>query len=392
MPCVSRRAGLVVAQVAVSVLLLVGASLATRSVEAARGADPGFDTSGVAALGVDVRQNGYDESRGRVFYRQLVEAARAASGIEAASLAAFTPLGLLDTRVARMTVEGYEPRPDEDLAFMSNAVDADYFRTLRIDLLAGRAFQDDDDETAPPAAIVNRTWATRFWGDPAKAIGKRLRVGDDGWRTVIGVAADVKYSRIDEAPRPYVYLPFLQAYRPAMVLHVRGVAPVERLVDQAREQVAALDANLPIQYARPLADLTHGAFIFLDLMATMLFLFGAAGMGLAVMGTYGLVSYSVTQRTREIGIRMTLGASGRSVVTDFVGRGLRLGVIGAVLGTAAALAGSRWLGALLFGVSPTDALSFGSALAIVLGGVLVATIGPAWRAARTDPLRALRHQ
>ena len=154
---------------------------------------------------------------------------------------------------------------------------------------------------------------------------------------MVGVAADVKYSRIDEAPRPYFYLPFLQSYRSSMILHTRGPAPVDRLVEQARAHVAALDADLPILYARPLAEATRGALIFFDLTAAMLFIFGVAGMALAAMGTYGLVSYTVEQSTREIGIRMALGATGLSVVRGFLGRGLRLGAMGAALGIVAAL-------------------------------------------------------
>jgi putative ABC transport system permease protein len=386
------RAGLVVAQVAVSLLLLVGAGLATRSVEAARRANPGFDASYVTSLAVDVKQNGYDERRGRVFYRKLLDAARGDVGIESATLAAYTPLGFLDTRAQRVAIEGYERLRGEDLAFMSNIVDSDYFRTLRINLMAGRAFEERDDETGAPVAVVNNTLAQRFWSGAANAIGKRIRVADGDWRTVIGVAADVKYSRINEAPRPYIYLPFQQSYRSSMVLHTRGAAPVDRLVDQARACVAALDADLPILYARPMAGQIKGALIVFDLTATMLFIFGVAGMALAAMGTYGLVSYTVKQSTHEIGIRMALGATTLSVLRGFLARGLRLGAIGAALGIVAALNASTLLGSMLFGVSATDAVSFTRALAIVLGGVVVATIVPAWRAARTNPLSALRHQ
>ena len=131
-------------------------------------------------------------------------------------------MGLLDTRVQRVSIEGYEPRQGEDLAFMWNAVGSDYFRTLRINVTAGREFEDSDDETGAPVAVVNATLAQRFWGGASNAIGKRIRVGDREWRTVIGVAADVKYSRINEAPRPYFYLPFLQAYRSSMILHTAG--------------------------------------------------------------------------------------------------------------------------------------------------------------------------
>jgi predicted permease len=394
------RAGLVVAQVAVSLLLLVGAGLVSRSLDAARRANPGFDASQVASLAVDVKQNGYDVSRGAEFYRRLLEEVRAEAGIESATLAAYTPLGFLDTRAQRVAIEGYEPRRGEDLTFMSNTVGSDYFRTLRISLMAGREFDDRDDETGVPVVVVNNTLAHRFWGGAPNVIGKRIRVAEGDWRTVIGVAADVKYSRINEAPRPYFYLPFLQSYRSSMILHTRApsttlgasAGSVDRLVERARASVAALDADLPILYARPMAEQIRGALILFDLTATMLLVFGVAGMALAAMGTYGLVSYTVKQSTHEIGIRMALGAPRLSVVREFLARGLRLGAIGAALGIVAALSASRLLGSVLFGVSATDGTSFARALAIVLGGVVVATMVPAWRAARTDPLSALRYQ
>jgi len=386
------RAALVVAQVAVSLLLLVGAGLTTRSVEAARRANPGFDASHVTAITLEVKQNAYDDARGRVFYRQLLDASRAAAGIESATLAAFTPMGFLDTPSRRVAIEGYEPRRGEDLSFMSNTIASDYFRTLRIPLSAGREFADSDDEAGTPVAIVNTTLAQRFWGGAANAIGKRVRLGEGAWRTVVGVAADVKYARIDEAPRPYLYVPFLQSYRSGMTLHTRGAAPVNVLVDQARARVAALDADLPILHARPMASAMRGAFMLFDLAAAMLFVFGVTGMALAAMGTYGLVSYTVKQRTHEIGIRMALGAPSLSVVRDFLGQGVRLGAIGAAVGIVAALGVSRLLGGVLFGVSAFDGISFARALAIVLGVVTLATIVPAWRAARTNPLTALRHQ
>jgi predicted permease len=386
------RAGLVVAQVAVSLLLLVGAGLVTRSLEAARRADPGFDARQVSAVSVNLRQNAYDATRGAVFFRKLLDAARSAPGVESATLAQRTPLALLEARAERVTIDGYAPRKGEDLAFISNTVAPGYFRTLRIGLAAGRDFEDSDDAASGPVAIVNDTLAARFWGDAANAVGKRIRLGEGDWRTVIGVAADVKYLKIDEAPRPYVYLPLFQVYRPAMILHTRSAAPVPALVAQARAMIEALDRELPILYARPMTETTRGALLFLELGATMLFVFGAAGMALAAMGTYGLVSYSVEQSTREVGVRMALGATGLAIVRGFLGRGLRLGVLGAALGAVVALALSRFLGSVLFGVTATDATSYATGLALVLGAVAAATVVPAWRAARTNPLIALRHQ
>jgi len=363
-----------------------------RSLEAARRLNPGFDPDHVAAVAVDLAQNRYDEARGRVFYRKLLDAARAGAGVESATLSAFTPLGFLDTPPTRVTIEGYEPRRGEDLIFMSNTIASDYFRTLRINLIAGRPFEEREDGNSEPVVIVNDTLAQRFWGSAANALGKRLRVADREWRTVVGVAADVKYSKINEPPRPYFYLPFLQAYRSDMILQTRGSAPINVLVDQARAHVAALDGDLPILTARPLTELTQGAFLFYRLAAFMLFLFGTAGMALAALGTYGLVSYTVKQSTHEIGIRIALGATARSVVRHFLARGVRLGAIGIVVGTIAAFGAGRLLRTVLFGVSTTDPASFAGALALVLGGVVLATLIPAWRASRIDPLRALRHQ
>ena len=390
------RAGLVVAQVAVSLLLLVGAGLATRSVDAARRADPGFDARGATAISIDVRQNGYDRDRGRIFYRRLLEAVRADPTVEAASLATFIPLSMTDTRVDRVEIDGYDANRGVDLAFMSNVVSPDYFRTLRIPLVAGREFDETDDEQGQPVVIVNRTMAARFWTDAAAAVGKRIRVNDGTWRTIVGVASDVKYSRIEEGPRSYFYLPFGQTYRSAMVLHTRGTAAGDTataaLVSSARAHIEGLDPDLPILAARTLGQAIRGALIFLDLTATMLLVFGATGIALAAMGTYGLVSYSARQRTHEIGIRMALGASGGAVVRQFLGHGLRLGAIGAGLGLVAAVGAARLMGSVLFGVSATDAVSFLRALLVVLAVISVATLIPAWRAARTSPLTVLRHQ
>ena len=176
-----------------------------------------------------------------------------------------------------------------------------------------------------------------------------------------------------------------------MILYTRGSIAIDRLVEQARAHVESLDPALPVMSARPLADQIRGALLFFDLTALMLLLFGSAGMALAAIGTYGLVSYTVKQSTHEIGIRLALGASTRSVVTGFVLRGLRLGALGAVIGVLAALSAAGLVRSALYGVSATDTGSFVRALIIVFAGVLLATILPAWRASRTSPLSALRH-
>jgi predicted permease len=386
------RSALVVAQVSVSFVLLVGAGLVTRTLAAAANANLGFEYAAVASVALDVKQGGYDEARGREFFRQLTTSLRSEGSVESVTIGAYEPVNLLLTRAQRVVPDGYTPRPDEDLTFLSNTIGAEYFRTLRIPMLAGREFEDRDDTHAAPVIVVNRTLAERFWGSAGAAIGKRLRIGEEEPRTVIGVANDVKYLTINEPPRPYFYMPFLQAYRSDMALHVRAHGSVDAAAKLAREQVAALDPDLPVEYARPLGERLKGATIFYRLAAAMLSLFGVAGMVLAAMGTYGLVSYSVKQHTHEIGIRIALGASGASIVQEFLAHGLRLGLLGVLIGMGGALAGGDLIRSALFGVSTTDPVSFARAFLVVLGGVTIATLAPAWRAARTSPLSALRHQ
>lgn len=386
------RAALVVAQVAVSLLLLVGAGLVTRSLDAARKADPGFQVEHVSMIDLDLKQHGYDETRGRAFYKRLLDEVRRDGAVESASLAGWPPANFLETRAQAVRMEGYDARRDEDLVFLTNAVTPDYFSTLRIPLRAGRTFQDSDDQTSSPVVIVNRTLADRYFGGAEQALGRRISVGGSEWRTVVGVAADIKYVRINESPRPYVYLPFLQQYRAVMTLHTRGSAPDDVLVEHARAAVMRLDPDLPILSAQPLSKQLTGSLLIFNVTATMLFVFGIAGMALAALGTYGLVAYTVRQSTHEIGIRMALGAGRASVVRAFLARGLQLGMLGAGFGIVGALAVGRFLEGSLFGVTATDGSSFARALAIVLAGVAAATMVPAWRASKTDPLTALRHQ
>ena len=387
------RTFLVVSQVAVSCLLLVGAGLVTRSLEAARSADPGFEADSVISVSLDLKQNGYDTARGRRFYADLLASVRADPAFASATLAAQEPLNLLDPRPVGVEIAGYDPRAGEDLAFLYNVVSSGYFGTLRIPLLAGRGFDDCDDAESQPVAIVNATLARRFHGGPANAIGGRVRVNGGDWRTIVGVAADVKYLRIDEAPQPYLYLPLQQSHRPRMILHASaaGGSLDGALTARLRAHLTRLDADLPVLYARPLAERLDGAFIFYNLTATMLTLFGVTGLALAALGIHGLVAYVVRGSTHEIGIRLALGASASSVVGGFVAEGVRLGVLGAAVGIAGALGLGGLLQSVLFGVSTTDARALVQALLIVLGVVLAATLVPACRAARTDPLTALRH-
>jgi len=384
------QAGLVTAQVAVSLVLLIGAGFVMRALDEAARANPGFDDTHVTWVPLSLQQHGYDETRGRIFYRKLLDALRADPGIESATLSGLTPLGIIEVPAERLDIDGYAPRRGEDVAAQYNPVAPDYFRTLRINMVSGREFEDRDNESGAPVAIVNRTFAERFWGTAEAAIGKRFRMAGRDWRTIVGVAADIKYARLNESPRPYFYLPFEQAYRPLMNVHTRGPADVTSLIKQTVSHVAALDRDVDAA-GQPLSEMRRAGLFMFQIVAGMLFVFGAAGMMLAAMGTYGLVSYTVTQSTREIGIRMALGATALSVLRVFVARSLRLGAKGAAIGLILAFGATRFLGGALFNISLTDGRSFAGALAIVIGGVIVATLVPAWRGARTNPLVAIRH-
>ncbi len=386
------RNALVVSQVAVSLLLLVGAGLVLRSLEAARTANTGFDSRNVASVSLDVKPSGYDEARGRAFYQQLLDTVRAEPGIESAALTAVLPLTLVDNISRDTAIEGRTPRKGEDMRFLINTVSPDYLRTLRIGLLSGRDFARTDIAASQPVAIINETMARRFWGTPEQALGKRVQLTGGAWRSVIGVARDIKYARVTEDPRPHVYLPFEQAYLPSMTLQVRSRDEAPTLLARIRTTVQTIDPNLPILNARMLSEQTRVALSVFSLAAGMLMTFGVIAMILTALGTYGLVSYAAKQSTHEIGIRMAIGASSGEVLRRFLGRGLKLGAAGAACGLLASVVITRLLASLLYGVSATDAVSIPTASAVGMPIVLGASLIPAWRASRTDPIAALRHR
>ena len=387
------RNGLVVAQVAVSLLLLVGAGLVLRSLESARTANVGFDARQVASVSIDLTPNGYDASRGREFYQRLLEAIRRQPGVESAALTGVLPLTLVDSNSVQTNVEGYAPRRDEDMRFLFNRVSPAYFTTLRIGLVAGRDFTRNDGVDTQPVAIVNETMARRFWRTPEAALGQRVHLEEGGsWRTVVGVVRDIKYARVTEDPRPVVYRPFEQSYIPAMTLHVRASKQAQTLLPRIQSTVRSLDPDLPILNAGMLADQIRVALTVFAMAANTLVAFGIIAVMLTALGTFGLVSYVAKQSTHEIGIRIAIGANRGALIRGFLGRGLRLGAAGAAFGVTGAALVTSWLSALLYGVSPIDGVSFAGASAIVLITVALASLVPAWRASRTDPIAALRHR
>jgi predicted permease len=386
------RNTLVVAQVAVSLVLLVGAALVLRSYEAARGASGGFDAANVTAVAFDLQPRGYDGERSRVFLDRLLDGLGGEPSVESVSFAYSLPLSLVDGATRPITIEGYTPRADEDFSFMFNTVGPDYFRTLRIPLAAGRDFARTDDASAPAVVVINETLARRMWQTPEHAIGRRLRGTTGDWRTVVGVARDVKYARLTEPPRPYVYFPALQSEVTSLFIHARSPGDQTALLRRIRNHVHAVDPLVPVLSSRMLPETTRVALSVYELAAGLLSMFGLMTIVLASLGIYGLVAYSVRQSTQEIGIRLAVGASRGAVAWTFLKRGAGLAVAGTAIGLSIAAAAGGAMGTVLYGVSPRDAVAFGSGAAVVLAIALAASLVPAWRAARTDPLAALRHQ
>lgn len=386
------RSFLVVSQVAISLVLLVGAGLVLRSYSAAQKANGGFVAEGVTAIAFDLQTAGYDDARGKVAITRLLDAFESEPAFESATLAMNVPMSLVDNGSRATTIEGYAPRSDEDLIFLYNVVAPDYLQTLRIPLLAGREFTRTDDANAPPAVIVNETLARRFWQTPENAIGKRIRSGTADWRIVIGVAGDLKYSRLSEGPRPFVYYPLLQSYLPNLTVHARAAGDLPYAMRRVRDHLQQIDSIIPIVRTTTLAEQTKVALSVYQLAAGALTMFGVMTIVLAAIGIYGLVAYTVQQSTQEIGIRMAVGASRGDVVWSFLGRGTLLAGIGAAIGLVAAIGVSSAIGSLLYGVGARDLVSFGGGTAIVMTIALLASLFPAWRASKTDPLTALRHR
>jgi hypothetical protein len=328
------------------------------------------------------------------FYRNLQADLRTLDGVESVSLMRTPLLMVWDFGGREFMPEGYVRDPDEDMAFGFNIVAPDHFRTLRIPLVAGRDFQQD--ESAGRVTVVNETLARRYWGNPQAALGKRLTmaewtIGEPVGMTVVGVARDIKYTRLNEEPRPYVYLPFSQAYVHAMAVHVRAVDASPALLERIRHHVRTADPNIAVLEAGMLADDTRLSFALYDAAARVLRIVGLAAIGLAALGIYGLVAYTVRQSTHEIGIRIAIGAGRATILNRYLMSGVRLGILGAAIGIAAAVAVTRLLTAILFGVTATDGISFAAATVFVVGAAAAASLVPAWRGSRVDPVVALRH-
>jgi predicted permease len=385
---VSLRHALVITQVALSMVALISAGLFVRSLREAYKADPGFDPHGVLLASFDPFLSGYDESRGREFYRRLVERVRTVPGIQSATLARRLPLTDGGIAFANVVIDGYAPAKDEDMRLNYETVGPQYFHTMRIPFVHGRDFDERDQEGAPGVVIINETMARRYWPG-SDALGRRLKLAKD-WLEIVGVAKDVKNRSLSEAPKPFLYLPLLQDYRSNMILVARTAVEPEKMFQPVRAEVAALDPEIPMFDDRTLEE--HiGISLFLQRMAaTLLSIFGLLALSLAAIGLYGVMAYSVSQRTRELGIRVSVGAQRRDIFKLILGQGLAMSVVGLFAGLIAALAVTRLTANLLYGVTATDPVTFIVIALLLLCVTLLACYFPARRATRVDPMIALR--
>jgi len=387
---------LVVAQVALSLVLLVGAGLMVRSLLRLTGVDPGFRTERVIAVGLPLPLPQYaEEHRQTAFWAGYLERVRAVPGVEAAGAVFPVPLsGSAST--ASFSVEGRPVTPESQVTAGITWATPGYFESLRIPLRSGRLLTDRDRDDAPPVIVVNETMARQVWPgeDP---VGKRLsfdEVPTDSteWFTVVGVVGDVRPKELQLAPRAELYLPHLQNPWPAMSLVVRTRGEPETVVASLRREAAALDANLPLGEVRTLQEIRDRAVAQPRFRAYLLAAFAALALLLAAVGIYGVVSFSVSQRTREIGVRMALGALPREVVGHFVRRGMRPVVLGLGLGLGAAFLAVRLLSGLLYEVPQTDPVTFALLPAVLVAVAALAALLPARRATRVDPMVILRSE
>jgi predicted permease len=396
------RKALVVSQVALSLLLLIGAGLFLRSLRSLLTLDPGFRTSRLVAFSVDPALNGYTPDRRKLFYKDLRGRLATIPGVSEASFAAVPILGG-DNWSSTVRVDGYQSKPDEDMNPAFNAVSPGYFRTLGIPIVAGRDFADRDertgalakDETAFRSVIVNEAFARKYFGN-GNPLGRRLGFGGETAKMpieIVGVVKDAKYQGMREEIRRQVFVPYLEDDDPGgITAYVRTSGEPEASMQAIRRTVQQIDANVPIFALRTVEEQLRMSVTNERLVAGLSILFGSLATLLAMIGLYGVMAYSVARRTREIGIRMALGAR-PSGVAWLVGREVGLLVLA---GIVVALPGAWWLGRFvqsqLYGLQSTDPLTIGAAIVVLAAVGAVAGLVPARRAASVNPIVALRYE
>ena len=382
------RSSLVIVQMSLSFVLLVGAGLLIQSLQKIRTSNPGFSTHEVLFTAVDLVSAGYDAQRAENFQDQLLDRVKALPGVESAAFARMTPLSYGSFSSTPIAVDGYEVSAEERPTVEYDEVGPDYFATMGIPLVTGREFTRADDERAALVAIVNETMDAKYWRGK-NPIGQRVQV-KDRWMQVVGVAKDSKYRSIRETANPFFYVPRRQNFSVGAEMFIRTTLSPETVAVALAREVHVLDASLSpyelITLQEQLDRSTSPQLVAVTLVGVL----GGLALLLAVIGLYGVMAYTVSQSTRELGLRMALGAGAANLVQLVLSRGLALMAGGMLLGAAVAVASTRLMGNLLYHVSPRDPRAFGAAFAVMTIATLAACFIPAWRATRTDPAEALR--
>ena len=386
------KSSLIVAQVALSLVLLVGGGLMVRALQQANTVKLGFEPQHAAELSFNLRLQGYDNAQGKEFQKRLLERVNALPGVQAAGLSDLLPVDLHFSRAA-VYLDGQVPERNARVpSAMFNLASPGYFQAMGTRLMQGREFTVQDDEQSVPVAIINESFARRFFPgeDP---LGKQFSLGRaDGAKVqVVGVVEDGKYANLSEDARPYVARPLWQAQLGSTSVVVRATGDLPTLMAAVRRELQQLDPHLPVSTSTLVEKLSL-PLLPARLAASILGGFGLLALALAAIGIYGVMSYAVAQRTHEIGVRMALGAQKADVLKLVIGQGLTLTLIGVGLGLAAALALTRLMKSLLFGVSATDPLTFVGIAGVLTFVTLLACYLPARRATEVDPLVALRHE
>ncbi len=390
-----RRLGLrdmlVISQLALSLVLLIGAALFVRSLRHAVRFDPGFTSQNLLIASLETRGTGLSKQQGQAFYQQTLERVGSLPGVRAVTLTRVIPISGGGQRRG-VELEGYQPQPNEDTELNTNVVGRDYFSTMGIPVVQGRDFNAQDREGSPPVVIVNEELARRYFA-VQNAVGKRLRLGSDSpYLEIVGVARTAKYRNLREQPLPFIYIPLAQEHQSGMTLMVRTAGDPASLLAPLRNEMRALNKDVPVFSVQTMTERIGGQLAADRMVAVLLSIFGTAALLLAAIGIYGVMGYSVAQRTREIGIRIALGAEQRDILKLIVGQGLTLILIGAGLGLVLALVLTRVLKTLLFGISAADPLTFSVIVLLLIAVALPACYLPARRATKVDPLVALRHE
>jgi len=391
------RGGLVVAEIALSLMLLVGAGLLIRSFLRLQAVSPGFNSENVLTMQLDLNGPNYKKgSQVIAFHDQLLERIKRLPGVQSASTRSFVPIAS-DASFAYLLfhIEGRQPDAAEGSVAFYNAISPDYFQTMMIPLRKGRSFSERDVRGSQNVAIVNETLARRYFGNE-DVLGKRITLEDHpkeaDWMTVVGVVGDTKPRELHSEAVAELYMPFDQQPEPGMALMIRSANIDPGVATAVRSEVLALDKNQPVYSIRKLDSVLSESVATPRFRTLLLGVFAGVALILAAVGIYGVISYAVSQRTQEIGIRMALGAQAADVLKLVVKGGMTLALIGVGLGLVGAFALTRLMTTLLFGVKPTDGATFATVSVGLIVVALFACFIPARRATKVDPLVALRYE